>query len=122
MKIRALLAGLLCAMGLVFVTGCSDSPEKAFKEIQEGFANGDAAKVKSRIAKNAKMSPELIDTIIKQPNVQKTWQNISIVSSTENGDTAVVKIKAKSLKDGREKTGEITLVKEDGKWKMVDSK
>ena len=115
MKIRALLAGLLCAMGLMFVTGCGDSPEKAFKEIREGFSKGDAAKVKSRVAKNSPIS-SWIDAIIKEPEFQEMWKSAEIVSSTVNGDKATVKVK---MNDGKEKVEDCEFVKEDGKWKLV---
>ena len=109
MKIRALLAGLLCAMGLMFVTGCGDSPEKAFKEVKEGFVKGDAAKVKARVSKDAQKN---IEEAVKDSKVQEIWKNIEFISCTENGDKATVKVKV----DGKEETS--TFVKEDGKWKM----
>ena len=114
MKIRALLAGLLCAMGLVFLTGCGDSPKAAFKEIKEGFSKGDVAKVKSRMAKKSLESvpAEMLEAMIKEPKIQEMWKKAEIVSCTENGDKATVKVKV----DGKEETS--TFVKEDGKWKM----
>ena len=139
MKIRALLAGLLCAMSLVVVTGCGkkeakepakgpakaqepakakpvkvESPETAIKELKEGFAKGDAAKVKARVAKNSELSSEMLEAIIKEPKIQEMWKKAEIVSSTENGDSATVKVKL----DGKEE--DIKLVKEDGKWKMKE--
>ena len=117
MKIRALLAGLLCAMGLVFLTGCGDSPEKAFKEIKDGFVKGDAAKVMSRVAdEDLRKDTAGLDSLLKDPKIREAWKNTEIVSSTVNGDTAVVKVKAKI--DGKVKEGEFKLVKVDGKWKM----
>ena len=113
MKIRAMLAALCCVAGLVFVTGC-DSPEKGFKEWQSALLKGDIGKAKARTARGAEKFVEMVADNIKDAENRTDLENTKIVSCSKNGDTATL-----TLKTGRGDEISLTMIKEDGKWKVA---
>ena len=113
MKIRALLAMVLCAMGLVFVTGC-DSPEKGFNEWKEAVSKGDVAKARSLSVPNSDGEYILVDFWCEHSKEDpKEYGNAKVIDYEKDGDRALLKLKL-----GTGDTQEIIMVKDNGKWKF----
>ena len=139
MKFRMLLSALLLAAGLVCVVGCgkkADANKKseenktaekpvddkqaaiaAFNEWKTAIVKGDAAKAK---AVAVKMAAEKVDPLIRNlkndAEFKKIFSGTKVVSCNVDGAKATLKVK----NDKGE--GEVTMVKEDGKWKVAELK
>ena len=134
MKFRMLLSALLLAAGLVCVVGCgkkADANKKteekpvddkqaaiaAFNEWKTAIVNGDAAAAK---AVAVKMAAEMVDPLVQNLKndaaFKKIFSGTEVVSCSVDGDKATLKVK----NDKGE--GEVTMVKEDGKWKVAELK
>ena len=132
MKIRALLAALCCVVGLVFVSGCGKKADAgkgekkvekkqdavaAFNEWRDAIVKGDVAKAKALTVKEHKKEAEAMVAMVKgDAEFNKIFAGTKVVSSTNDGDSATLKVK------NSKGEGEVKMVKEDGKWKVGDLK
>ena len=130
--LRVLLLTALCAAGVVFLTGCGDSPEAVVKKWHAAVSVGNQAEADMYVTgskaekfnkrmigklrdfeKDAKDNGGLGDHARKQLD---GWKNMKFEKKDSSGDTATV-----TAASGDEKV-EITLKKVDGKWKIDTDK
>jgi len=105
----------VCAV--LFLCGC-DSPKKGFNEWRDALLNGKIDKANARtIKKSQAMNGLLAAGLQDDKKAQEQFRKTEVVSVTENGDKATLK-----LKDASGETSEFKMVKEDGKWKVAPEK
>jgi hypothetical protein len=123
MKSRKLLVGpgLILAMGLALV-GCGAGPGDTIKAWSSAMNEGKYSEVEQYLSKSVlTASKQVGDGAIKQMadgmTNNGTLSKVEIQSEEVNGDSATVKFTV-HFKDGSTEPGEVTMVKEEGKWKV----
>lgn len=119
MKKMIKMAMIAVGAALLFV-GCSKGPDKVAVKFMESFAAGDMEAASKYTTKATGALLALANEGMKDDKSMKKMKGakFEVVETKIDGDNATVKIKA--TKDGEsEDCGEpITLVKEDGDWKV----
>ncbi len=124
MKVSFRLLSALCAVaGIVFLSGCGDSPEEVVKNwhsaIREGNRTEAAKYVTGRDA--AELNAwvirvrQLAEKNAEEKKVFAAWDNFTFTGATIGGDTATMITPSVWGKSEKET---LTLKKVDGKWKI----
>lgn len=109
-------------MGILFLAGCSDTPQDVAKKWAQALENQDVEKANKYSTENTKFFNAMIVDAVKkdQGKVRKNLKEmINNVSGSEvkiDGDNAVVAVET----DG--KTANYKMKKVDGQWKVDVSK
>ena len=126
--LRALVLTALCTAGVMFLTGCGDSPETVVKKWHTAVSEGNQAEADKHVTgpKGEKFNKRMIKKLHDFEKESKDngglgdharkqldgWKNMKFEKKSSSGDTATVT----GTSDG-EKV-EITLKKVDGNWKI----
>ena len=109
-KMIGMLAVAFC------LVGCSKGPDKVAVNFMESIRDGKFEKAVEYAAKDSKPLIAFISQMPKDKRDELAGVEFNAVDTKIDGDTA--KVKLEGSKDGKTKTNEVDLVKEDGEWKV----
>ena len=107
-KIIGMLAVAFC------LVGCSKGPDKVVMDFVDAMREGKVEKAVECVAKDWK--EKVGSLVITEEERKAEFSGVKVLETKVDGDTAKVKIE--HSRNGKTTTDEISLVKEDGDWKI----